>query len=220
MVEARDVLAMMQADIAKGRFRSGEWLRLSELSHVYTVNAFAIRKALSALQALRMVEHVPNRGYRVIASDPVRDHEYLELRLVVELAAAPKVMARATPADIAALRPLADRFEWCIEHGSMDELAEANHMFHRSFFALCDNNLMRDHINEQRERFTPFAREPYITVAARRESAAEHHHMLDALAANDLDLLLATMRRHLMRRDPIQNPDINRPEDDRRFSPA
>jgi DNA-binding GntR family transcriptional regulator len=199
------LLNVIQTDIVRGKFRHGEWLRLSELSNLYRVGAFEVRKALSALQALHMIEHVPKRGYRVMAADPTRDHEYLEVRLTLELAAAEKVMANTTPQAIAELRRLAERFEWCIENGSMDELAEANHAFHRGFFALCDNRVMRDQINELRERFIPFAQEPYITVSARRESAAEHHRMVDALNQQDLNLLCEVMRSHLRRRDPTWN---------------
>lgn len=209
------LLKLVQRDLIRGRFRHGEWLRLSELCKIYDAGSFDVRQVLRALEALQMIEHVPRRGYRTVPADPVRDHEHLEFRLVIELAAAPEVMAKAEAKSIAVMREHAERFEWCIENGSPDELSEANHGFHRAFFGLCDNSVMRGYINQLREIYRPFAQEPYTTVAARRESAAEHHRMVDALERKDLNELIQTMRIHLLRRDPLASSTCAEPAEHR-----
>ena len=52
-----------------GRVRPGTWLKQIDLETRYKCTRIDLRRALDQLVAKRLVEHVPNRGYHVYASD-------------------------------------------------------------------------------------------------------------------------------------------------------
>ena len=186
-----------------GEFRHGQWLRLNELEHRYGCTRFEVRKVLAALAAQGLILHVENYGYRVSEADPERDAHHREVRLVLELAAAPKVYYRADHTDLVALRTLAQEFERVVENATVAEAVEANNNFHRAFFALIGNPVLSAIIQEQREIMRPFSRNPYSTLEHRRASAAEHYEMLDCIEKKNLPGLLDVMRRHLYRVPPV-----------------
>jgi DNA-binding GntR family transcriptional regulator len=196
-----DLVERIRLDLIAGRLRSGEWLRLNELEQRYGASRFEVRQALGVLSTLNALEHVENRGYRVHVADPEKNAYHREVRLVLELSTAARVMATATPADTKHLRRLAKQFEWSIENGTIGEVEMANHAFHRAFFALCGNPIMADTINNLRELIYPFSRDPWATVADRRKSARDHFDMVDALERKDLEELRQLMRSHLGRKE-------------------
>jgi DNA-binding GntR family transcriptional regulator len=102
-----DLVERIRLDLIAGRLRSGEWLRLNELEQRYGASRFEVRQALGVLSTLNALEHVENRGYRVHVADPEKNAYHREVRLVLELSTAARVMAAATPADIKQLRRLA-----------------------------------------------------------------------------------------------------------------
>lgn len=194
-----DLVSKIRADLLAGRFRPGEWLRLNDLEQRYGATRFEVRKSLATLTTLNALEHVENYGYRVLKSDPQRDAHQREVRLAIELAAAPKVIAAARPADIKKLLLMAQQFEWAVENAPIAEIAVSNNNFHRAFVALCGNPVMADIINDLRENTLSFSRDPFETLADRRKSAREHFELIEHLQNKDVEKLRAVITSHLYR---------------------
>jgi DNA-binding GntR family transcriptional regulator len=69
------VFERLREDILEGRFAPGEKLRIESLEARYQVGASPIREALNRLTAVRLVEQVERRGFRVatLSSEDLRD---------------------------------------------------------------------------------------------------------------------------------------------------
>jgi len=184
-----------------GQFREGQWLRLNELEKRYDVSRFEARKALAHLASLNALEYVTNYGYRVREAEPGRDAHHREVRAILELSAAPMVIANVRKRDMEQLRKLAGQFEWAIENKTLSESIVLNNDFHRAFFALAGNPILADMINDMRELAWPHSLHPYASVANSRLSAKEHFEMIDAVERKDIEALCDVMRRHLLRAD-------------------
>src|SRR5580700_1815865 len=101
----------LRADLLAARYRPGEWLKQADLESTYDVNRFEVRIGLSELAARRLLEHTPNRGYRVVnPTDRERDELY-EVRTCLELAAARKIVVRAKAQEIEEFANLVLAFE-------------------------------------------------------------------------------------------------------------
>jgi DNA-binding GntR family transcriptional regulator len=182
--------------------QAGEWLRLVDMEARYGATRFEVRAALTKLAAVRMLEHVPNRGYRV---NTVSDEELarrVEIRLLLELPLCPLIIHRATQADCDRLMQLAQHFAWAVENVGVAELDAANHAFHRALVQLCGNPDLARLVNELRERINPRGWTQWKTVSHSRQSAADHLAMVDALNRRDADLLRRIVRVHILRIGP------------------
>src|SRR5688572_20455692 len=104
MTTAREVSAekeasfsvALTADLLAGKYSPGEWLKQADLEATYNVNRFEVRIALAELSVRGLLEHLPNRGYRV-CKHTAQDWELLlELRSLLEVAACRLVVQRAS----------------------------------------------------------------------------------------------------------------------------
>ena len=192
----------IEEDVLLGRLAPGAWLRLVDMEQDYAASRFEVRAALAALATMRVLEHVPNRGYRVIVTSEEEVRHRVAARLLLEVPAVTLVPGRATAADLQGLRKLARQFEWAIEHAALHELDRANHAFHRAFFHLCDNPTIEQLINELRERPRPSGWQHWKTVSRNRGSAAEHFALVDAVEAGDGPELRRLAWQHILRSGP------------------
>ena len=181
-----------------GTYRPGEFLRLVEMEAHYGASRFEVRSALANLAAIELLEHVPNRGYRVVTLNQEEAWQHTELRLALELPAAVLVLRHVDANDCGELRRQAERFAWCVEHGTTSDMEQANHRFHRAFFARCGNGRLEHMINEARERAWPQGWVHWTTTAANRASATDHFALVNALAARDEQALRRVAFRHLL----------------------
>jgi len=198
-LQESDLTKRMRADLLMGEFGHGQWLRLGELEKRYKVSRFEVRKALTALAAIGVLEHIENYGYRLPVADPQKDAHHREVRHILESAAAVKIYHRAQLADLERLHALARNFQKSVEADSLAATQAANDAFHHAFFALAGNPVLVQMIDEMRELIRPYSVHPYATKRYRQESASEHFTMLDCIESKNLEGLLDVMRSHLYR---------------------
>ena len=101
---------------------------------------------------------------------------------------------------IAKLRKLADHFDLMVLNGTMLELYEANLAFHRQLLTLGGNLELVDLITEIRQRTSSAPVSQWRTRARVEQSGREHHQMIDAIAAGDVESLKALVRQHILQR--------------------
>lgn len=97
----RRTVDRIRADLLAGMYRPGEFLRLVEMEAHYGIGRFEVRSALANLAAVELLEHVPNRGYRVATLDEKEAWQHTELRLALELPAAILVLRHVNAKDCA-----------------------------------------------------------------------------------------------------------------------
>ncbi|MDX0177970.1 GntR family transcriptional regulator [Sinorhizobium meliloti] len=88
----RDLAHQIERDINVGRVSPGSWLKQIDLERTYGVSRLSVRQALERLAERGHVELFPNRGYRVKEFDLQRFNNIINIRAVLEVAAAEMVV--------------------------------------------------------------------------------------------------------------------------------
>ena len=203
----------LRADLLAGKYSPGEWLKQADLEASYSVNRFEVRIALAELSVRGLLEHLPNRGYRVCNhSREEREHLY-EVRTLLEVAASRLVVQRATDAQIAEFERLVERFDQAIESHGQDAMRAINYELHDHLYSMSGNPLLAAQINDLRQRGIPGRRGLWDTAKSLKASNADHFEMLDMLKRRDADGLAAVVYRHLNRWRKYSKPiDAAEPE--------
>lgn len=193
------LIERIEADLLSGHFRAGEWLKQADLEAQYEANRFDVRMALMDLKARRLIEHAPNRGFRVISLSEREREELFETRTILETAAARLAAERITSAQIEALARIEDEFHEKMTNSSLDELRAINARFHEFFYQASGNQVLADEITALRQRGLPGTRGglAWRTMAGIIESHEDHLHMIEYLRNGDIEGLVSAVAGHL-----------------------
>lgn len=204
------VVERLQEDILGEYYRPGEWLKQADLEKRYEANRFEVRMALSTLAAKHLIDHIPNKGYRVINPSDRQRSELYEVRTILETAAGRLAIQKCTNEDIAELSLLVDQFDEAIDTKGRPELVKLNVQFHNRFNSIGGNPLLLSQILELRERGLPGRSGSWETVAGMRASNEDHRQMVEMLNKRDADGLSYTIYRHLNRWREFSLPNEKR----------
>ncbi|SOH95617.1 DNA-binding transcriptional regulator, GntR family [Monaibacterium marinum] len=194
-----DVTERLRSDIVLGALRPGEWLRQIDLQDRYNCTRSAARTALATLASAHIVEHTPNRGFRVVQPSVEARSEITDVRLMLELPAAVEIVTNASAADIADIRVAADAFDAGVDVLSVQKMRSLNHRFHRALIAPLQNTTLASLIHELRERDLPGDWSNWTTTSKVRQSSRDHLDMADAIEAGDAHALQVIIKAHLTR---------------------
>ena len=185
--------------IQLGEYRSGEWLRQIDLEEKFGATRFDIRTALEELVVRKAIQHVPNRGYRVMVLDEQTFTAIREVRVILECAAARIVAIRADPATLQRLRQLAELFSEAIERGTTSDQSRTNREFHRLFYNACGNPVLEETIWALRDRSRATPLTTWQSQEALSRANEDHRQMLAAIENKAPDLLAEIVARHIKR---------------------
>jgi len=190
--------------ILRGELKPGEPLPENGPADEPAVSRTVLREAIKVLAAKRLVESRPKTGTRVRPRqdwnllDPDvlawqveagADAEFLaqalEVRRMIEPAAARLAAERATPAQIAVLREAADGM--AAAGDDLDAFMEPDLRFHSVLLEACQNELL----GHMRDVFTALLHTvfSYSSASSRSypRSARRHRAIVDAIEARDPD---------------------------------
>jgi len=193
---AGSVQDVLEDDIYHGRLPPGARLKQIELERRYGCTRIALRQALEAATRRGLVQHEPNRGYRVRAHDTELAAQILQTRCVLEIAAARMLGPFITDDYLANLTALAEAFDRT--PAGAPNFVTGNLAFHDAMLAPCPNRAMVDTIFELRRRVPPSVLREINSEVRVTRLRAEHHDIIAALRARDLDALEAILRRHIL----------------------
>ena len=185
--------------IQLGEFRGGEWLRQIDLEEKFKASRFDVRTALDELVVRKAIQHVPNRGYRVLILDPEVLAAIREVRVIVECATAPGIVAHVDAASLANLKELASNFSMAVAQGTHADQSRTNREFHRVLYALCGNPVLAETIWSLRERSRPSHVTLWPSRSAMEQADRDHHDMLAAIEARDAERLAELIKVHITR---------------------
>ena len=178
----------------------GSRLTIDALARELGVSQTPIRAALNRLEADGLVVRVPNAGYR-IAPQITREQfdDLLEIRLLLEPAAARRAAERATASQISEMRRLLEemaeleRGEEPMAYGTFGLRDAAFHdlVAHSAGNELVRESLARLHTHVHLFRLLYDTQVTYLAMA-------EHDEILSAVAARDPDAAAYAMRRHIL----------------------
>lgn len=192
-----EISQQIVTDINKGILGPGEWLKQIDLERRYGCTRVKVRDALTNLHSKRLVEHIPNRGYRVPMLDSDRLRQVGEVRALLEAHAAVDVINCATDADIAELRTLAEAFREAAYQGSSFAQIEANYAFHSKLYGLCQNEILREMMLDLRQRGPAAPVGQWQTMAQLQRATQDHFDLVDAIEKRDLSLLQGRIVNHI-----------------------
>ena len=195
---AKALAVEIERDISLGRISPGAWLKQIDLEQAYGVSRLAVRQALERLAERGQVELFPNRGYRVKEFNAQRFDNIINIRAILEVAAAEIVVGQLDDESIARMRAAAQDFSNAVMDGTSIEREQANRAFHHEFLRTCPNRDLVDLIFDLRDRIPiSVQRERYNTTMLQR-SAEEHFEMIELLRNNNRAALAALVRKHAL----------------------
>jgi DNA-binding GntR family transcriptional regulator len=120
-----------------------------------------------------------------------------EIRLLLEPPAASIAAQRATGADVARLRPLAQEIIDSAARGDLISYIEADREFHGQLLSLGGNRRLVDIVADLRSRTRLYGLSGLAERGLLDTTAREHLTMCDHLGRNDPDALRALMHTHI-----------------------
>lgn len=192
-------VSQLRTELLAGKYSPGEWLKQADLEADYGANRFEVRFALAELHLSGLLEHYPNRGYRVCNHTEEERGQLYETRTLLEVAASRLAVQRATEQQIGEFGQLVRAFDQAIEHESRDRLREINAELHDKFYSMAGNPLLAAQIKGLRERGVLARWNIWDAPKALRESSVDHADMLEMLQRRDAEGLVAAVYRHLNR---------------------
>ncbi|TWF58415.1 GntR family transcriptional regulator [Neorhizobium alkalisoli] len=201
--DPRPLIEQIETDIYSGKLAPGMWLKQIDLEERYQCTRLTLRHALEQLQARKIVQRVPNRGYYVPSVDQAYANNVRAARAHVEKSIVDELITNITGESLARLSYLASVFSETLKTGTLPEQDEANLAFHRELLTACKNPVMIEIIWDLRRRVPLSAQRASNTPAELERSARDHFEMIECLRTRDADRLRVVTERHVGAR-PVQ----------------
>ncbi len=173
---------------------------IDALARELGVSQTPIRDALNRMEADGLVVRVPNAGYRIPPQiTRARFEDMVELRLLLEPAAARHAAERATSEQVDGLRRMLEEMEELAEGGghlAYGAFGLRDAAFHDLIAAGAGNHLVREalarlHTHVHLFRLVYDTEVTYLAMG-------EHDEVLAGVAARDADAAAYAMRRHIL----------------------
>ena len=175
--------AQLRDAIVDGQLPPGEPLYEIHLADRLGMSRTPVREALKVLTRDGYLEELPSRGYGVPRRSLDDLREFFELREVLESSATRYAALRATPAEIARLGQLCERYE-----SESDDVAWAQlgHDFHNVLIAAARNTRLERVLDSLNAQIVMSRRTFARTDAASRQIAIrDHRAIFEAVQARD-----------------------------------
>ncbi|GMM95838.1 GntR family transcriptional regulator [Microbacterium sp. MTN4-26] len=179
----------------------GDRLTIDTLARDFGVSQTPIREALHRLDAEGIVVRNHLAGYRVAPKiDRAQFEDMVEIRLLLEPAAARRSAERMTPDDVADLLALQEDMralhaQRVSDVASYARFSEIDAQLHDAIAAGSQNGYMRDSLARLHPHVHLFRLRSTSAITA--EALDEHQQILEAISARDPDAAAYAMRRHI-----------------------
>ncbi len=202
----------LQEMIRSGELKAGQKLPSQRvLSEQLNVSRPSLREALLTLETLGLVQTLPARGTFVLDPaarpsqttwryDDAHDlRDVFQSRLLIEAELCRLAAGAITPAALDTLRTAATAFEAAWSAGDLVAHVEADLAFHRAIAQACSNRMLAQLYQTVQQLLTETQRQPIPNTDPdrMRQSIAEHHAIIAALARADASAAEAAMRDHI-----------------------
>jgi DNA-binding GntR family transcriptional regulator len=194
--------------IAVGEIPAGSWLRQERLAQELGVSRTPIREALRQLQALGVVEMIPNHGARVRLPSIVEAIEVYELRGLLEAHAGAAAAELITSQQVEELRRTTQQFRQVITDLASKKPSavkragsrwyEANSTFHNIIIEASHNRTLAELLEGLYRKIPRNLTWLGLGSEIRRleRNAAEHEQIFDAINAGDKERTASLLMSH------------------------
>jgi DNA-binding GntR family transcriptional regulator len=196
------LIAILTARIVSGELPAGRKISEPELARELNASRGLVREAIRWLEAIEMVERVPNVGPRIAVFTPADIIEFFEAREAIEGCAARLAATNMSDEDLAALRAHLER----VRETGIGQLVELRPDegivpdFHTLILRGSRNKRLRRMLNENTFLLMQLWQRQHGWFArGNPASQRDHFRILEALENRDGECAEILMRRHIAR---------------------
>ena len=194
----RDSVAhALRAAVISGEMEPGTVYSAPMLGAKFGVSATPVREAMLDLVKEGLVISLPNKGFRVTEMSDEDLDNVTKLRLLIEPPTVRDVVPLIPAGDIPRLRELAEDIVVAAEAGNLVDYIEADRVFHVTLLAYSGNPRLVDVVSDLRSQTRLLGLTPLVKSGRLVQSAAEHHELVDLVAARDAAGAEQLMLRHI-----------------------
>jgi DNA-binding GntR family transcriptional regulator len=187
----------LERQILSGDLAAGERLNEVALAQRLEVSRGPVREALRSLEEAGLVQFEKNRGATVRVISPEAAMEIYEIRAVLEALACRRAAARAGRAEIDGLKPLVEQMDLAAQGRDVGSFNRLNIAFHERLVELSGSRELAVAYRRLVGNLTLFRLRTLAVEGSLAESNAEHHHIVDSLAAGDAHGAARIMQDHI-----------------------
>ncbi len=181
------------------RLRPGDRLNEVALSRELGVSRTPLREALNRLVAEKMFDFQPGTGFFCRQLDAQTVFDLYELRDITEIAAARLACARATDAQLAALKDELYATGITVDGLTVAEACARDEAFHIGIARLSGNAVLVAQLERINERIR-YVRWVSLSMGQIRKSKDEHIQVIEALIARDEVKAASILGDHISKR--------------------
>jgi len=192
--------------IIAGKFEPGAWLRQEEVASQLGVSQTPVREAFDLLVSSGLAERVAYRGVRVLKLSMEEMVDAYALRLLLEGSAARAAALNRTSAQLEELKRLVKAMKPLTGLNDMSAQRQLNREFHL-LVATASGNLQLARLCEMAANKFPdwmlyeyMFRHPELLQSSLEREYAEHCDIVAAITAQDPDLAVRAVTRHIQNR--------------------
>ena len=194
------VLEVLRQAILDFRFTPGQRLIERELIEQIGVSRTTIREVLRELAAEGLVTTIPQRGAIVVVPTAEEAAEVYEVRAALEALAARRFVARASDADVAALRAAFAEVEAVTQDGGdIRAMLRAKDRFYDVLLEGAGNGSVRSILNGLQARVRMLRAASLSAPGRPEQTVAEIRALVEAIEARDADGAAGAASSHVER---------------------
>ncbi|MDX3076719.1 GntR family transcriptional regulator [Streptomyces sp. NPDC088354] len=189
-MKRQDVEVELRERVLRGDLAPGERLPEVQLAEELGTTRFAVRSALQALEARKLVERLPNAGVVVARLNYDRLQEIYDVLELLEGLAARLAARKSQPADWAELQELfaeAGPLDKAADDDDIDAFLAAIDRYRDTVIELADQAFLAEMLAGVRDQSHALRRRILMTPGRMRESLAEHRLVIEALVRGDAE---------------------------------
>jgi DNA-binding GntR family transcriptional regulator len=189
----------LRASITSGELETGRVYSVPTLAAEFGMSSTPVREAVLGLARERLVEVVPNKGFRVLEVSLDELAQINEVRLLLEPAAIANLAGQLSPSQCDGLRAHIDVILEHAQMGDRQAAAEAAFVFRDVLLHMCPNVQLVETIVALRARARAGFPKTSIDYA---RFAATQYSLVEALASGDKDKVVRTISYEVSRLGP------------------
>jgi DNA-binding GntR family transcriptional regulator len=192
---AERVYRLLREGIRTGTYRPGQRLREVQLADELATSRTPVREAIRRLEADRLVESLPGRGYAVTQLDEGRIRELYQFRAALEGAAAELAALQATELDLSTLVATLDAMRAAADDAP--RAAALNRRFHQAIYDAARNAFLNQAIQAMSDVMALLPGTTYRQPGRVAQVVREHEAVLEAIQRRNPAAASAAMRAHI-----------------------
>lgn len=195
-IPEQTIINSITAAVSEQRLPAGTKLGEQMLSDLFNCNRANVRRALSTLATMHVVQLQPNRGAFVSTPSPKEAGDVFEARRTIERTLARKVIKNARLQDIADMRATIAAEADARAQGDKPAELRLSRTFHMQLAMISGNTVLERFLSELTLRTTLIIG-LYNKVGSSNCAEDEHLGMVNAIEKRDEEGLLLLINQHL-----------------------